>query len=47
MEIALDSLRHYFRIQGILIILALVFIVITIVAMAAMGSLMANYMKSF
>ncbi|KUK79886.1 MAG: hypothetical protein XD94_1275 [Mesotoga prima] len=47
LEIALDSLRHYFRIQGILIILALVFIVITIVSMAAMGSLMANYMNSF
>jgi sulfite exporter TauE/SafE len=43
LEIALDSLRHYFRIQGILIILALVFVVITIVAMAAMGSLMVNY----
>jgi len=42
LEIALDSLRYYFRIQGVLIILAIVFIVITLVAMAVMGSLMVH-----
>ncbi|MBN2252299.1 MAG: hypothetical protein JW701_01275 [Kosmotogaceae bacterium] len=47
LEIALDSLRQYFRIQGILIILAIVFVVITLVAMVAMGNLMMDYMNSF
>jgi len=46
LEIALDSLRYYFRIQGILIILAIVFVVITLVAMAAMGNLMMDYMNN-
>jgi len=46
LEIALNSLRSCFRIQGLLIILAIVFVVITLVAMAAMGNLMMDYMNN-
>jgi len=46
LEIVFDGLRYYFRIQGIMIILAIVFVEITLVAMATMGNLMMDCMNS-
>jgi hypothetical protein len=38
LEIGLDSMRSYFKIQGVLIILAIVFVIITIIAVVVLGS---------
>ncbi|HNR80530.1 MAG TPA: DUF5362 family protein [Mesotoga infera] len=38
LEIGLDSMMKYFRIQGVLIILAIVFILITVIAVIVMGA---------
>lgn len=39
MEIALDNMKSYFKIQGILIILAIAFILITVVAVTILGTM--------
>ena len=38
LEIGLDSMMKYFRIQGVLIILAIVFVLITVIAVIVMGA---------